>query len=245
MKNIETPKCSAGTFFTPVLHAHTASSTCKACKGSLWFYWLHHRDSTYFHQPQQKIYWWNGIHWSTRAPLPQSHSTPVPIPNFELSSRMSSFSWHMDFILRMKYGGIMWNQRRVYESWCCTCVWWIYTACRTNGTTHMCGKCDLEWQYLAHGSYRVPLLPTTPPPAHAAPRGRMHSHRPLSQLLCPQEPHHVRSLDTIHLSKVRLVWEYAITTAAQRFGLGVFSSHARQIKQLYTSKISSWTFNIF
>ena len=38
--------------------------------------------------------------------------------------------------------------------------------------------------------YRVPLLPTIPPVAHAAPRGRMHSNRPLSQLLCPQEPHH-------------------------------------------------------
>ena len=118
---------------------------------------------------------------------------------------------------------------------------------RPSSHVHRVGR-----QYLAHGiwtyviacrcfpQYRpLPMLP------YAAPRGRMHSHRPLSQLLCPQEPHHVRSLDTLHLSKVRLVWEYAITTAAQRFGLGVFSSQGRQWKKLYTSKISSWTFNIF
>ena len=74
------------------------------------------------------------------------------------------------------------------------------------------------------------LLPTTPPAAHAAPRGRMHSHRPLSQLLCP--------LDTLHLTKLRRVWKHAIahTIASQRFGLGVFSSQARQWKQLYTSR---------
>ena len=133
----------------------------------------------------------------------------------------------------------------VYESWCCTCVWWIYTACRTNGTTHMCGICDLEWR-MSTRTFTIDLLPM-----HVYRVGRQYlahgiwtcviacrcfpQHHPL-----PMLPHE-DACTAIDLSASSC----ASATAAQRFGLGVFSSQARQWKKLCTSKISSWTFNIF